>query len=600
MRFTRWDQISTTGESNVLFKELASWHLAQCCASADRERVAGFLASDAFPDLCVFPLDVSLHNPSDAYHLNQALAFYRKRQDLDIGIDKREVAYVKFEEAEELCSETNQIFRSWSQGGFNFLPGVDSKLFAAQRKISYCLGDLPSLESLRLRFGPGATTQVTKRKASARRKLGMALACSEDLIPLLPEVLGEMPAWSLSSADVHTEGDFDVASVPVQIVSGNLSFVPKNAKTDRSIVVEPMLNQMVQLGIGDYISSRLKRVGIDTTDQTRNQKMARTGSITGHLATLDLSSASDTIARELVKHLLPMEWYDFLNCARTSTIAAEGLSLKLQKFSSMGNGFTFPLETLLFWALASVCVDVDDQNDVSVYGDDIIVPTYAYPALCDLLHVCGFIPNQDKSFASGPFRESCGKDYLSGIDIRPIFISDRLMGADAFVLHNFYVRNLYPEAAEIVLKSLDPTIHLWGPDSYGDGHLIGASHSLQRATLVPFKRDHGWAGYTFETYSWKGRKDFSPSPGDFVFPSYSIYMGCTSNPFEDRALGLITRERSHRYIDPVFRAQLFVRVGEFTGRTSAVFLKKTREEVVQGVPLPGTNGYKRIKIYTLA
>jgi hypothetical protein len=199
------------------------------------------------------------------------------------------VAFSAFEQSERDCAATNALLRSWASGGFQFPPDVESVLFRAQRKIASVLGDVPSLSALKPRFGPGATTQLQKRTSSARRKLGQKFACSEDLVPHLKHVLAEMPGW------ITWEGDSETAVVSVDIYRGILRFVPKNALTDRSIVVEPMLNSMFQIGIGDYIARRLRVFGIDISDQTRNQNLALEGSISNALATLDLSSASDTI-----------------------------------------------------------------------------------------------------------------------------------------------------------------------------------------------------------------------------------------------------------------------------------------------------------------
>jgi hypothetical protein len=135
------------------------------------------------------------------------------------------------------------------------------------------------------------------------------------------------------------------------IDDGKLEFVPKNAKTFRSTVTEPVLNGLTQLAIGDFLFDRLKRSGLDLRDQTRNQRLALEGSLTGALATLDLSSASDTISRELVYHLLPLEWAHFLGLSRTGHIKYRGQRYTLEKFSSMGNGYTFPLESLIFGLL---------------------------------------------------------------------------------------------------------------------------------------------------------------------------------------------------------------------------------------------------------
>jgi hypothetical protein len=85
----------------------------------------------------------------------------------------------------------------------------------------------------------------------------------------------------------------------------------------------------------------------------------------------------------------------------------------------MGNGYTFELESLLFWALAKSVTQVDDI--VSVYGDDIIVPSAVVPTLQKVFDYVGFTLNMDKSFWTGQFRESCGKHYFNGYDVSPVY-----------------------------------------------------------------------------------------------------------------------------------------------------------------------------------
>lgn len=462
-----------------------------------------------------------------------------------------------------------------------FPQDVESVLFLAQRKISKILGDLPSLEDVKLRFGPGATTQVKKKDASVRRKLSKMYACSEELTAHVSEILAEMPLWS--GFNPSEKG----ISVPVEINRGRIDFVPKSAKTKRTISVEPMLNSMVQLGIGQIIADRLVPEGVDIRDQTLNQRMAKEGSLTNELATLDLSSASDTVASGLVESLLPLDWWLFLRSVRTGTATGPDGVERLEKFSSMGNGFTFPLETLIFYSLARGCVDPGDYKKVAVYGDDIIVPSYAVPLLTKVLTCCGFLLNKTKSFSDGPFRESCGKDYFRGTDVRPSYMKAALSGHTCFVLHNHYVRTGQPEPAELLLELVDESLRIWGPDGFGDGHLLG------EWTPVEHKRELGWSGYTFETFTYKPIRAFYKLGADHVFPSYSIYV-------KEGGLDLPPAVAPHiQKICANFRFK--------TGRRSVESLRPDRVDAVYSKhngkvflvdTLPGVDGYKRIKIYT--
>jgi hypothetical protein len=143
-------------------------------------------------------------------------------------------------------------------------------------------------------------------------------------------------------------------------------------------------------------------------------------------STIDLASASDTISIEIVKLLLPSEWYSFLSDLRHETGTLDGETLFYEKFSAMGNGYTFPLESLIFWAVAKAAAKVSNApcqyKDIAVYGDDIIVRRSAAPAVITALNWAGFQVNNEKSFLSGYFKESCGSDYFRGNNVRTFYL----------------------------------------------------------------------------------------------------------------------------------------------------------------------------------
>lgn len=370
MRFTRWDQEMTTNATTEVCTSIALRHLslADC---EDSRRVSALISAGDLLALCSYELDYAGISPQDAFHVRSALALFSKRSDLTIpGVDPEEAARLKFLETEELCRQTNELYRARASGKACLPPDVEAVFYRAQRIIARILGEVPRLADLRPRFGPGATTQVKKRDACPRNKLGKRIACSRDLMPLATVLMDQMPAWALNAP----HGPVQAPAYDVFLDVGKLGFALKNALIKRVTVTEPELNGVYQLPIGDGIADRLRRFGVDTRDQSRNQRLACVGSITGALATLDLSSASDTIAIEVVYDLLPVDWAHFLSRFRTGTIVMGKTQLKLQKFSSMGNGFTFPLETLIFYGLAYAASEDHGTTDVSVYGDDIIVP----------------------------------------------------------------------------------------------------------------------------------------------------------------------------------------------------------------------------------
>jgi hypothetical protein len=220
--------------------------------------------------------------------------------------------------------------------------------------------------------------------------------------------------------------------------------------------------------------------------QSYHKLLARLGSLFGNLATIDLSNASDTVCINLVKLLLPSAWFEALFALRSPHTFIAGHWAKLEKFSSMGNGFTFELESLIFWALdKTVSYFSSISSVVSVYGDDIIVHTDIAHDLVYVLSVFGFTTNPDKSFIDGPFRESCGGHYHNGSDITPFYIREPLSFVSDVILVANQLRQwscddgwqiLNPEVEEIWLwlRGFIPEC-LWG----------GRDLSFQFALVTP-------------------------------------------------------------------------------------------------------------------
>lgn len=421
----------------------------------------------------------TLLGPVDYALEAQIHGLFKKLECLPTGIDRQAVAMEKFVEAERACAITNDAFDAWGEGRFQFDPYVDGILHAASRKIQQVMGEVPQLDTLRARFTSGASTSVKKKDASLRNQFLAAPTCSEELRSshLLAELLETLPHYTgihVSGPDVLRIESYDVH---VTVHASKLEFVPKDAKTYRSIIKDPLLNKVIQLCYGDYLKDRLLSVGLDLSNGQHTQRaLAKKGSLTGDLATLDLSSASDLISRNLVRHLLPYEWYETLSDCCSSTISFGGAQVYLEKFAGMGNGFTFPLETLIFWALCkAVEEDTMDVKDriVKVYGDDIICPTECVAGIFRVFQSCGFSINKSKSFWTGEFRESCGSDWISGKQVRPVFLRDNVSMELLYSLHNQFYRKDELKACAFILGYIPEKFKIFGPDGYGDGHLLG-------------------------------------------------------------------------------------------------------------------------------
>jgi hypothetical protein len=218
----------------------------------------------------------------------------------------------------------------------------------------------------------------------------------------------------------------------IRIVPGNrITTVPKDSRKDRPIAVEPGLNMMLQLGVDGFVRSRLKRWGINLDDQTKNQALAQLGSIDPSWVspcTIDLRSASDTISLRACKLLLPDPWFRYLCDIRSPRgVLPNGKSLRYSKISSMGNGSTFAVESLIFAAITygvSKAYGVGwDRELIAIYGDDIIVPRHLAVDTIHYLRMWGFSINREKTFIEGPIKESCGTDWFRGQLIRPVFLT---------------------------------------------------------------------------------------------------------------------------------------------------------------------------------
>lgn len=365
-------------------------------------------------------VDPNDYTDSSAYFLDkQSESLLRKYPFPGTEKAAGEKARETFDSGERVCAETNGILKRWNQGGDCFPPGVDAIIFEAQRKIRSVLGSFSVEEwSERCSFGPGSVTGVAG--TSDYSKLSSLPTVTSRLRPFAEALIQRGDAW----VSAVTNGGC-IPFKMVEIQGGKYSQVPKDAKTNRNIEVQPLMNAFMQSGIGKMIRSRLKKVGINLNDQTRNQRLAREGSLTGFWATMDLSNASDTICSNLVRLLIPYDWLHAMELTRTHEISIDDEWQKLHRFSSMGNGFTFELESLIFWALSkAACEDSGYLGPIAVYGDDIIVPATAFSLVSSVLSSVGFSINAKKSFVSGPFRESCGADWFNGINVRPYFIKE--------------------------------------------------------------------------------------------------------------------------------------------------------------------------------
>ena len=435
----------------------------------------------------------------DAY---AATEFLSKFKSLSLDRDREAEAFKKFDEFELLCKQTNRRFKNLQADPL--YRGRPVWLHhAVTRKIEDILGDFSAEELfLTCDWGPGASTLIKRREASSVNKFQLETGITRDLHALMPlDLLREVyPLWS---------EQLKLSGYPTLQPGNKVVTVPKSAKIDRVIAIEPGINLWFQKAIGEMISQRLLRCGIDLRFQSRNQKLARIGSKYNSLATIDLSSASDSVAREVIREVLPPRWYSLLDSCRSHFGTQGGKLLKWEKFSSMGNGFTFQLESLVFYAIAVCCCEHLKiarhriRSSVSVYGDDIILPSPAFEMFAEAMTFYGFRINGEKSHYDSPFRESCGAHWHSGRDVKPIYLKDRLSSAPAVFRLANAVRRLahrqmnylacdarFRPTFDLLLSEVPKVLRLRIPETLGDGGFIS---NFDEA--APSRLKHGIEGY---------------------------------------------------------------------------------------------------------
>ncbi len=336
------------------------------------------------------------------------------------GIDRDAVAYATAAESEERCADSNRrLVDLWNKP----IPDRYRSILKEAKSLLEHLFRGFSVEEViqHVGWGPGATTSLRRAQATPQNKWVFGSHMTEGCAPYYL-AFSQYCNWPLAGGIFHN-GAFR----PGVIVRGNkVITVPKNAKTNRVIAIEPDWNMFFQLGVGGAIRNRLRRrFGVLRVDSSEvNKILAQKGSEDGFLCTIDLKSASDRVSLALVEALLPECVLSHVLALRSETGVVNGREVTYEKVSSMGNGFTFELETALFY-----CICRAAAGHACVFGDDIIVPSASYSLVSDILEFCGFEVNTKKSHYTGPFRESCGGHFYAGVDVTPPYFRKPIIGA---------------------------------------------------------------------------------------------------------------------------------------------------------------------------
>lgn len=196
----------------------------------------------------------------------------------------------------------------------------------------------------------------------------------------------------------------------VVVQGSRASSVYKNTEKRRFINIEPMFNVIIQKMVGFAFRQCLKENGCDLDlGQALHRKMIQSDFV----CTVDIRNASDSTFLDIVKTVLKGRVLDLILLTRSPFVLLPTECGKQyvypKKVSSMGNGFTFELLTLLLYATCQTF----DRNS-SVYGDDIIIGKIYAADLIEILSFFGYETNQRKTFIDHPVRESCGAYFIKG------------------------------------------------------------------------------------------------------------------------------------------------------------------------------------------
>lgn len=383
--------------------------------------------------------------------------------------------------------------------------------------ISSVFGEEVDEESLLPHHGPGSTAEKIRNNG----KYCWWNFCWYDQLD------GYFDQTMLFSSEVryHTEcAEMAISELEstVRVIS-----VPKTLKAPRIIAMEPVVMQMAQQSLKDYMVERIERLPLTSghvnfTDQRINQRHALVSSVTRRAATLDMSDASDRIHKELVWRMFSVNprLRDLIFSCRSPYADVDGKRIMLNKFASMGSALCFPVMSLYFYVLLikawhdkralqpTINTIRRAARGIYVYGDDIVIPVDEVDSSVSTLTKFGNVVGLGKSFWQGSFRESCGVDAYAGKDITPVYQRqlfpekwrDASRIISAVMTANLFWEKGFCRTALVLKKHVEDVVGSlpqlrkdaeglgWWFDDTGDIPVVRYNHKLQRLevrTIVP-------------------------------------------------------------------------------------------------------------------
>lgn len=390
-----------------------------------------------------------------------------KKMPSNISPTAVRATWKKFASAEERCAESNKFWLGVSATDISYediLTPIDVSCIKIDPRVSFVLREairvintiicLPFKVSSSVYFGPGVS-QVS-RDVTAGSSIYKVGWFRDSMIPNAhydPSLFfsDDLVGW-IKSRYSNT------------VTSDCIEQVPKDNLTNRCIGIGSTIGIASQHVVGDYLRRCLKRSGIDLDNLAEEHKFcAYQGSLPGSsLCTLDFSSASDTLSIGLISILMNSQWSSptvrdvfrrMVNCRSTIYHCRSSTKDRVyEKFSAMGNCFTFELESLIFTALGRgiqrlMYTTYVNPTGFSGYlpvraptsfGDDLILDIHGLTdkhveMIRDILSTFGLSLNVSKSFFHGSFKESCGADYRDGRYVRGFYFHKTQLDITDFI-----------------------------------------------------------------------------------------------------------------------------------------------------------------------
>lgn len=451
-------------------------------------------------DLAQKKIDPHDYVDADSFERDfRAVAFLSKDPGLKTSVDRKARAIAGFLEGENTCAKVNDDLRGYLFG--THVPRFVREGFAQEFQkmrgiIARVLGRFDITECFDSgTWGPGSTLAVTGDAVDQAIKYSVDTSITTGAYHLFwaPLTL-YAPNWLVGRTPDFRPGN--------KVVT-----VPKNAKTDRTIAIEPGINSWLQLAVGKMIRRRIRRVlGINLNQNALNRAMARLGSLTGEVATLDFRNASNTIAYRLIQALLPEDWWIVMRALRSPVCQLPDGSLhSCEMFSSMGCGFTWELESLIFVAAAiAVC---GNSDLIAIFGDDVTLPSWGVDRYSGFVAALGFEVNGEKTYSTSYFRESCGSYFFNGKDVKPIYKKGKYdRPRELFKLANSVTQIAHRHGGLIsrdksflglwksVVHGIPKVFHAFGPKDFGDSVIQVSPYEVKT------QRHSSWDGYVFASY----------------------------------------------------------------------------------------------------